>query len=221
MWIIPHGLDWWNQWFQLPQLRCWHHSSVLLLVPMLSSTVSVVFEEDCDVCYPSARRVYCEVHGHTAALDYKEISDLWWGALDTCDPTLTLKIYWCQCCLLWPAIMMESIFPMDDGDTNEVLDLYLLPENLLKDSQFHTDAWDHIEVSVFFCAGLGDQTDVWDPICHCNFSWCPWCMDVSWAEEHVMCTNLIAIRRASDVNGLPSTGEEMYNHNFFCPVTKC
>lgn len=46
--------------------------------------------------------------------------------------------------------MMESIFPMDDGDTNEVLDLYLLPENLLKDSQFHTDAWDHIEVSVFF-----------------------------------------------------------------------
>lgn len=39
---------------------------------------------------------------------------------------------------------------MDNGDTDEVHDLYLLPENLLKNSQFHTDAWDPIEVSGFF-----------------------------------------------------------------------
>lgn len=152
MWIIPHGLGWWNQWFQLPRLRCWYHSCMLLLVTMLRSKVSVVSEEFCDVCYPSARRVYCEVHGHTAALVYKEISDLWcflgcfWHLWSYPDPEDILMP-------VLPAVTSNHggvHFPMDNGDTDEVHDLYLLPENLLKNSQFHTDAWDPIEVSGFF-----------------------------------------------------------------------
>ena len=110
----------------------------------------------------------------------------------TCDK----KLHWCHCCMLWLAIIMESIIVIADGDPGCGYDyccclrIWWIPRSMLMPVSI---------LRLLFWSDTAYQIDIWDPSCHRKFFWCPWCTYVEHSLIHIMYNICTTTKRGSDV----------------------